>query len=307
MMQQLRVRRLQARRRGYIMLAVLVCLLVVGMAMTTLAQRSLRLSTTALERQRELQLRWGTLSCQRTILPAAQRLFAQLQEQATDPSVPAPATFTMNVVLGEFQFELLLADENAKLNVNSVYHHRGRAGAERFVNRNLPPQIRLPVRLDPEAKPGKPLDALLADEALPDALRSWGQVFDFSLATGVQDHRWIVPQLTGRMTLWGQGRLNVRRATDGAIIEACQLVVSAAAARRLQKACRDQPKHQVDLLVKQLNVDDEKQLLLQDMLTEYSSCYSLWTTATSRHLAAQRLSVIQVDDEGVTRTTDFTF
>jgi hypothetical protein len=289
------------------MLAVLVCLLLAGLAMTMLAQSSMRLSTTALERQRELQRRWGIISCQRTMLPAAPRLFAQLQEQATDLSAPAPATYTANVTLGEFQFDLLLADENAKLSMNTVFHHRGRAAAERFANRNLSALYRPPVRLYPEAKQGKPLEALLANEGLPNALQSWGQVFDFSLATGLQNNRWRVPQLTARMTLWGRGQLNVRRASDATIIEACQLVVSEGAARRLQKDFRDKPKHQIDSLVKQLDVDEKKQLLLQDMLTEYSSCFSLWTTARATQVEAQRFSVMQVDEEGVTRTTEFVY
>lgn len=293
------------RRHGYIMLAVLVCLLLAGLAMTMVAQSSLRLSAVALQRQRDLQRRWGVISCQRTVLPAAPRLFVELQERATDPSAPAPATFTANVLLGEIQFELLLADENAKLNTNTVFHHRGRAGAERFVSRNLRSLYRPPVRLYPEAKKGEPLQALLAGEELPTALQTWGQVFDFSLANGLQGNRWPLPQLTARMTLWGRGRLNVRRASDATIIEACQLVVSEGAARQLQKECRDNPKLQVDLLVKQLNIDDEKQLLLQDMLTEHSACFSLWTTAHATRAETQRFSVMQVDEEGVTRTTEF--
>ena len=64
----------EARRGGYVLLAVLVCLVVGGLGMVTMAQRSMRLSMVALERQRDLQQRWGTISCQQTILPAAPAL-----------------------------------------------------------------------------------------------------------------------------------------------------------------------------------------------------------------------------------------
>jgi hypothetical protein len=265
------------------------------------------LSAIAHERQRELQRRWGILSCQRTLLPAAPRLFAALQEGNTARSNPAPSAWTASLRLGEYRFDLLLADESAKLNMNAVYHHRGRAGVERFVHRSVPALFRPPVRLAPEVTQGKPLEELMAGDDLPDAFHSWGQVFDFSLATQSQAERWRMPQWTARMTLWGRGPLNVRRASDAAIIEACQLVASEGAARRFLNELRNKPKHQVDVLVKQLDVDQEKQVLLQEMLTEYSSSFSLWTTACAKQVEAQRFSVLQVDEQGLTRTTDFVF
>ena len=294
-------------RRGYIMLAVLVALVVAGLGMVTLAQRSMRLSGVAVERQRALQERWGTISCQQTILPAAPALFDQLQEQAIDPSEPAPATLTAAVILGGSRFELLLADENAKSNLNHAYHHRGRAGTERLANQSVRGMFPMPVRLHPAVKPVDPFDALLADQALPVALHSWGQVFELSLASGPAADRWIMPRLTSQITLWGQGKVNVRRASDTTIIDACQLVVSQGAARQLVRDRRDKPKHRVDQLVKQLDLDREEQLLLQDMLTEYSSCFSLWTTVRSTHIEALRFAVLQVDDDGVTRTTEFVY
>jgi len=303
------------RQHGYVMLAVLVCLVIAGLSLVTLAQRSMRLSTLALERQRELQRKWGALSCQRTLLPAAAALFDKLQEEAeqfqkraTKPSVPAPASFAASVILGGTRFELLLADENAKVNLNHSYHHRGRAGTERLVSRSLAGMFRPPVRLFTDAKQVDPFETLMDDEALPLALGSWGQVFDLSRAAAPAAHR-AIPQLTSRLTLWGQGKLNVRRAADATIVDACQLVISQGAAQRLQRECRDKPKHHVDRLVEQLSVDREEQLMLQEMLTEHSSCFSLWTTVSSMstHVAAQRFAILQVDDEGVTRTIEFIF
>ena len=162
----------------------------------------------------------------------------------------------------------------------------------------------------PEADSADPLDALLSDDGLPTALRSWGQVYDFSLAPHAFQPRLLVPRLTATTTLWGHGKLNVRRAPDDVVIHACQPIVSQGAARQLLRECRDEPKHAVGLVVRRLNIDGDELLLLRDMLTEQSNCFSLWTTAYStriERIERQRFAVLQVDEEGVSRPTEFVY
>ena len=299
------------------MLAVLVCLIVAGLALVTLAQRSMRLSALAIDKQRSLQEKWGVLSCQRTLLPRADSHFSELEKEAEEkrereslPVEPAPRDFATSVVLGGIRFDLLLADENAKVNLNHAFHLRGRPGAERLVNRILAGVFHPPVRLfaDPPKKPVDAFETLMDDEALPVVFGSWGQVFDLSRAVGPGSHR-SLPQLTARLTLWGKGELNVRRALDDTLLNVSQLVVSQGPARQLQNACRDEEKQeqQVDRLVEQLNVDQEEEFVLQEMLTQHSSCFSLWTTVSSTSAISQRLAILQVDEEGVMRTMEFVY
>ena len=307
----------RCRRHGFVMLAVLVCLIVAGLALVTLAQRSMRLSALAIEKQRSLQHKWGVLSCQRTLLPRAAQHFKLLGEEAEQARkrssglvLPAPRSFAANFMLGGRRFELLLADENAKVNLNYSYHHLGRPGTERLVNRVLSGALHPPVRLyaHPPTKPVDVYETLMDDKVLPIVLGSWGQVFDLSRAVGPGAHR-SLPNLTSRLTLWGRGELNVRRAVDATILDTCQLVVSEGPARQLQGECRDKDKQkqQVDRLVEQLNVDEDEQFLLQEMLTEHSSCFSLWTTVSSMYVESQQLAILQVDEEGVMRTMEFVY
>ena len=58
--------------------------------------------------------------------------------------------------------------------------------------------------------------------AMPDAFRSWGEVFDLSrLGTGLGGPEPLAISTTG-ITCWGNGQLNIRRADDASIVAATQ-------------------------------------------------------------------------------------
>ncbi len=76
-------------RTGYLLLAVVVCLVVCSLALTLLARESLQLGIRATKRHRQLQQKWGTISCERSLLPRAPDLFTRvndvsLQDQVMD-------------------------------------------------------------------------------------------------------------------------------------------------------------------------------------------------------------------------------
>ena len=100
-----------------------------------------------------MQRRWGATSCQRVFLERAEDILKQFsddpnQDTNRDEKNP-PDHATAKIVLGGMTFDLLLADENAKLNLNSVYRLRSADEVRRIVRESADSGGRLEVRLLP--------------------------------------------------------------------------------------------------------------------------------------------------------------
>lgn len=280
------------------MLTVVVCLVLVSLALVSVARRSMQLASTASGRQRQLQQQWGAVSCQRTLLPAAPGLFdARRRWAASDGRAPSSVgRIETRVVLGGLVFDLLVSDEDAKINLNAMYRLGGRAAVERAITLERPLQGAPPVRLRP-----------LAGGADGAAFDSWGQVFDLSMARPLENGPAMLPLLSRRATCWGSGKLNVRQADPRSVGEVVRLAVSDSAARRLSKDLAERPLVQLDQLIDGLTVAAEKRNQLRELLSEQSTCYSLWVVVPAGGGAWRELTVAQTGDDGICRTVDFRF
>ncbi len=304
------------QRRGYILLLVLVTLVISSVALSSLARVSLRRGLDALQAQDELQRRWGVISCQRTLLPAAARLFQEREEsQGTRPSVPLPPVIQETLLLGGQRIELLLADEDAKVNLNSLYNAAGQSETESGLMRLLGTNGVHAVALSPEVpsqaasrRSVSLLDAGQPEEddmAIRPAFCSWGEVFDLRrLRERLGDAR-LIAGLTREVTCWGNGRLNLRRASDDAVLTICRPIVADGLARRLLQRYRENPHLELGLLIEKEVNSPEEQAQMLELLGESSSSFSLWTEVTSTRFRQQRFAVRQTDAEGRVRTTEF--
>jgi hypothetical protein len=97
---------------------VLMVLVVCGTILVAAGRRSGEQAVRAVAAQRDLQLAWGTRSCQAALLPHAERLLRDRTKR--DQSVLAETEET--VQLGDLAFHVIVADESAKANVNATYH-----------------------------------------------------------------------------------------------------------------------------------------------------------------------------------------
>jgi len=292
-------------RRGYVLAAVLVSLLVATLTLAILARSSLQLAGEALVRERQLQARWGAISCQKTLLPLAAPLFNAMDGRESVDTVRSRGRWPRIdrvIELGGLQFKLTLADEDAKVNLNSLYHFQGRAHVQRYVTQQVRGSRTLDVRLLPMCRRVDPRAAIEADEALPPAFQSWGQVFDLSRARPLAAGRLAPRQWTGSMTCWGQGRLNVRRAPDEAVVSVCRLTISDGVTRRLLRKYREN-RHDIARVAEQVGIDAEDRVVLEQLLTDQSACYSLWMTVSGRDFVEQRHVIAERDEEGVLRTS----
>src|SRR5215203_6677879 len=104
------------KRRGYILLTTLALLVLSSTLLVTLARSSIQRSLEARQSTEDLQRRWGQISCQRALLPHAENILIN-QEKLHRRPFPI---YRASVQLGMQQFDLVLADEQSKANVNAV-------------------------------------------------------------------------------------------------------------------------------------------------------------------------------------------
>src|SRR5947208_5651382 len=103
-------------RKGYILLTTLALLVLSSTLLVTLARTSIQRTLEARQSQDDLQRRWGQISCQRALLPNVETILIN-QEKLHQRAVP---TYRASIRLGPQIFELVLADEQSKTNVNAL-------------------------------------------------------------------------------------------------------------------------------------------------------------------------------------------
>jgi hypothetical protein len=170
----------------------------------------------------DLQRKWGAISCQRAVLNGAERLLATAEAEHKKP-IPV---LTAAVRLGGVEFELILADEQAKANVNAVLANSDIPRTETRIREaltgsGLANDVKLRPTYGPIAVPlpeaGR-VDAVGAANATL-TINGLGQVFD-----DVPPDRLLRRAAGGRiapaelLTCWGTGAVNVRRAPEGALL-----------------------------------------------------------------------------------------
>ncbi|MEQ1824848.1 MAG: hypothetical protein ABL921_02850 [Pirellula sp.] len=315
------------KQRGFVLMMVLVCIIMVGVALNATAHRSLQANAAATLAQRSLQVRWGMRSCQRTLLPSAGALFA-VSDRSTRISrgkaEAFPAILSGRAILGGQPFDVIVADEDAKANLNTLYDAGGQRICEQTLSRLTNAMEARTIRLDPSRSSNQvfygkrssttsPLKDELSEKntasaiAIFPAFRSWGEVFDLVQVSQLAGDDRHLANMTRHVSLYGSGRLNVFRASDETVLAVCRTVVQDGLAKRVLSKLRDTSLGQVDLILEQTitNTDDRKSL--SKLLSNSSESFSIWMEATSRSSRHQRLAIAAPDENGMMRTTEYSF
>lgn len=239
-------------------------LVLVAMSLAGFARHSLATSLAAMRAAEELQRRWGLLSVRHVLLDRASEIIAaQVRaEEANTPPWPKPATKEASFRLGALRFRVTIADEAAKLNVNTLVAREPRQLAA-ILRRVNPSASRL--RLQPITK-----------EAMSARFHSWGQVFDLASATGEENPPNELVTLARSVSCWGDGRLNLCRASDSAVRETASLVLSAADVGELVTLRKTWGGASVESLLAELDLRRPQLAAVSRLLSRESHNYSLW-------------------------------
>ena len=271
----------QDRKRGFVLLMVLVVLAVAGSLLGVCARRTSNRILAAGIRQRQLQRKWGVRSLTAACLPRAEAILSD----AEDEGKPAPAVVRRRIALGGTAFDLVIADEQAKANVNGIARARGHEGVRASAaalseGRWVLQVISRPVKQTARGTRLSPLRYV-----------SLEQVFAAASAADLLGPDAGRPGPAEQLTCWGDGRVHFRRAPVAVLREALKGVLSEYLLHRLCAAREEAPDARLAEVLTQLDLESEQRAQLRRHLTERSGCHSLWIVAHERSRDWYRLTV----------------
>jgi hypothetical protein len=249
-----------------VLLLVLFVLAIASAAMATVCRLSLERGVQASRAATDLQRRWAVITARSVLLPKAQALLDRAPDTARD--------VRRTLRLGGQSFTLVFADEQAKANVNLLYAQGKLAGAEREV-RNLLADSRgeVPVRLSPLPTPKVRED----EDELFMAFESYDQVFG-----RVSPERLVgTPSPVSSLTCWGDGKLNLHRASPQAVRAVLGPHMAAGQIAQLLELRAKNPKLESGDLLDLLELSDARREVIEGRLSDQCSCRSLWIISDS--------------------------
>jgi len=297
------------QRRGYVLLMTLALLVLSTTLLVAVGRSVAQHALQARLEQNQLQQRWGTISCRSAILQNAEQILVS-REQEEKRAVPEYRT---TIQLGDDSFTLIVADEQAKANVNGMIDQFGIQGAEDRVRQaitgsGLVNAVRLRTSLidtsTPTTQPAGPPQLILGP----------GQIFDsISPDRLIAARSGVIPPMQ-TITCWGNAGLNVMRADQASMrlaltpmltqIEISRLIGARDAVLKIPITSHlgntaDAPANTdaIGALLSQAHIDAAKRNKIA--LTSRSACHSLWIiTADSRR---QWYSLTVSDESNSTR------
>ena len=299
-------------RRGYVLVVTLGLLMLSTTLLVAVGRAAVRHALAAREAGEELQRRWGTASCRNAILPFAENILANAEARQRRP-VP---TIRANLVLGDQSFAVVVSDEQAKANINTLLESAADQSAvevrvrQAFAGTGLGNSIKL--RLAPLNKAGQKhrttQPAASQPSNAPAGVPRWisglGQLFD-----NITPDRLVSGDgsaAVDRITCWGTGAINIMRAGEssrvlaaspplsridiGRLIDARNArLVPASGNARLSAPLFDlkpgntAPADPIGRLLSEARIDMKYRPKLA--LTTASSCHSLWVIVGDRKRA----------------------
>ena len=318
------------RGRGQVLLLTLLLLALVAVALAGVSRASLSRALVASDAESRLQHRWAVISCQVTLLPRAEMILERTEESAGDPAVSTRLAVTLN----DQVFELLVADEQAKVNINSIYVDHGRQNAEEVV-KNLVRASNNMVKIELD-----PLPKTSSQDSAPQ-LPSIGSLDQIFAQANVEDLIGTSeqPGAIQDVTCWGSGKLNFRRASTSALRQVCSGKLNRSQIEKLldirteffQESLKnhrvtenipfqndsnpDSPEpseviersSQIELskALEQLGLTSSQLEELDELLTDKSTCHSIWIVTRDDLRRYHWLAVAEAVTEGQVSTYNF--
>ena len=310
-------------RRGIVLLLVLFAIVLAGVGLTMIARASVRQAIAARDARDRLQTKWGERTAGRLMLDAAPAFFQQQDAlRRAQPSLPRGPARTQ-FVLGGQTFDIVIADEDAKANLNTIYHTGGAADVQRAVRQLVGPTVQPLLAISPQvasqadrrrqsaASTISPGDEDASNDGYdepddliepPAAFATWADLVDVArLRRDAGDAR-VLAQLSADLSLRGSGRLNARRARPEAIVAVAQTVVTEGLARRIVDRIESQPTAEIRLVLRTLVKNDRDRRRLERLLGQQSNSFSVWIETSTLRSRSQRYAVRRRTPDGEMRT-----
>ncbi len=215
------------KRKGFVLLFAVALIALAAVALAGVARHSLLQASAALRAEEDLKQRWETLSCKRAVLARAPELLDSLDrgKASDDPATDLPpSSIALVARLNDTEYELVLADEEAKISLNTVHSVGGREAVDALLRR-LHARDEMVVFLRPYRYASPAADGPAFD--------SWGQIFDLTASASLSSAPTALRPSTTAVTCWGAGTLNLACAPDTAVAEVAKQALSSPTIHRL--------------------------------------------------------------------------
>ena len=296
---------LSRRQHGYALLVTLLLLTIAAVAMAAVGRQSLDQALVALRAEQDLQQRWTTLTSRSVLLPLAEKAIsnAEVQREQTLGSV------TIKTRLNDTDYAFVFTDEQAKANVNALQRYRGRDQLVYVLRRLIPAgsagltKVRLrPVLQQPPARSS----ALKTPARELSLLGSYAQVFERALPEYLVGQR-PRASIAAHLTCWGNGQLNVRRASRPALQEICTPLLGLQEVDQLIAIRQESPDFNLTDVLDRLNLTHHQRQELAGRLTDRASCHGLWIVTNNKKQSRFQLSVVEGSRRGGALLRTFTW
>lgn len=275
-------------QRGFVLLMALVLVLLAGVALAGIAGRSLSSALHTRTQVQELQRRWAVISLRTTLASRIEELLEHAQRGQAEPAKPDDrpcydhppiSELRLQVNLAEYVYELVLTDEQAKLNVN---HWLDDVSTARLTG-----WLQHAIQGLPAGSVGErfirvqPLRSSIEDNQSHPLLRlgAYGQLFPQASPQSLIGDR-VGQGLVRDITCWGDGKINLRRASERVLERQCENILSQRQTQELLEARNNDPYLPRESLYQSIsNLDRETQKRLDALLTDHSTVYGLWIIA----------------------------
>lgn len=256
---------------GFVLLLVLAVIAVAGTALAAAARLCFQNALDAAIATEDLQVRWGVRSC-RQALSLTERVLAMESDARNRPM----ATARRRVTLGAVNMLMVFGDEQAKANVNLLAVTRDKDRLESCLG-ELQAGVRefLPIRLAPEAPPA---DLVIL---IPVQYSSFDQVFAPHRPSSLMSMAYDTETVADRLTCWGSGRLNFKRAEPDAIRQVTDGLLNDYQVAGLLRFRSDTPDASLAEALIHLDLSDTLAGKVRIVMTDASACHSLWVVAES--------------------------
>jgi hypothetical protein len=295
-------------------LLVLAATLLVGIGRASIAH-----ALAARTEQADLQRRWGEVSCRNAVLPYADNILA-IHERMRNRPVPV---MRVALDLGGQRFTLILSDEQAKANVNSLLERTDKSRAESRIRDAVAGSgLGNSVTLRPEPLPPRQATSQpTAYAGPPQWITGFGQIFNNVLPDRLIAGAGVRP--AEQLTCWGNGGINVMRVSDAALRLAATPQMSGVEVGRLIDArnAAFEPRARARLITPGVNgatpagadavtallagahVDPKARRAIG--FSARSTCFSLWVITQDPRRTWYRLYVIEDSDAKQPRVQAF--
>ncbi len=271
-------RKLRART-GYLLVTVVVMIAVASLMLSRMASTSMRVASTAIEEEIDLRHRWAVTSLRRFSLDKAATILDANSKSVTfnkSETIAKPILWRQANLGGE-TWRVIIGDESAKLNL--------RLASQSFVEQ-------VTSNLIDELLNDKGM--LKASDVLPSMSRpaagrweNWLSTPKGDLATSARH----VATATQRMTLWGNGRLNVMRCETETLDVLWHQLFGRNAPPTLHRLRTQSPPPSKNQMFQMLALRESQSQLAERWLSTQSDCFSVWIFCETDRRVASTLYV----------------